>query len=212
MLYTPTEDMTAKISSRIEQAIMGCPELYAGLDVRTKSKEKMTLFSVPLYFGWGGSVTQTASVPAELVLFDELDRLKANAEGNPWQQTKARKATFAQGKHVGASSPTWGVVLEYKHPDTGLIHWEYQKEKEKLPSLTWQLWQEGSRGEFMLPCPHCGAYFAPKSKLLLASLPEDCSPEYALEHAGLMCPHCATIVEQKHQLAMISKGKMIFPG
>ena len=212
LLYEPVEDLADAVSDRLEKAILSVPGLAAGYDKRRSSKHEFWIYSVRLGLGWGGSASQTASHPAELILFDELDRLRANSEGNPWQQTKARKATYPLGCHVGASSPTLGMIGEYQHPDTGLYHWEYQKEKEKVLSLTWQLWQEGTRGEYMLPCPECGTYFAPKGKLLLASFPNDATPEQALQMAGLVCPHCGSHIGQRHQQTMITRGKMISPG
>jgi len=212
LLYEPTEDLADAVSDRLKKAILSVPALAGGYDERRSSKHEFWLYSVRLGLGWGGSASQTASHPAELILFDELDRLRANAEGNPWQQTKARKATYPLGTHVGASSPTLGMISEYQHPDTGLYHWEYQNEKEKVLSLTWQLWQEGTRGEYMLPCPECHTYFAPKGKLLLASFPEDATPEQALQIAGVVCPHCGAHIAQRHQQTMISQGKMISPG
>ena len=212
LLFEPTEDLADAISDRLLKGIESVPELAEGLDRRRKTKHEFWIYSVRLGLGWGGSASQTASHPAELILFDELDRLRENSEGNPWQQTKARKSTYALGTHVGASSPTLGMIDDEMHPETGLIHWRYQNEKEKVLSLTWQLWQEGTRGEFMLPCPECHTYFAPKSKLLLATLPEDASPEYALQHAGLACPHCGSHIEQRWQQSMINKGKTLCPG
>jgi phage terminase large subunit GpA-like protein len=212
LLYEPVEALADAMSDRINKMIASVPGLKDGLDRRRHSRHEMFIYSVRLGIGWGGSTAQTASHPAELICFDELDRCSDNAEGNPWQQTKARKATYPLGTHVGASSPTLGIIDEYKHPETGLYHWLYQPELEKVRSLCWQLWQEGTRGEYMLPCPECGQYFAPKGKLLLASIPQDASPEQAHEKAGMTCPHCGSVIHVRHQHRMIQEGKMICPG
>ena len=210
MLFAPTEDAISRISIRLHRMFESVPEIWDAVDKRNKSKYLFVVNSVPIILGWGGSASQVASQPAKIVLFDELDRLKdIPGEGNAWQLTKARKSTYIDGKHIGASSPTLGLVDDYRHSETGLIHWQVADPK-KIISLSWQLWQEGTKGEFMLPCPHCGQYFAPKSKLLY--FPSVDSPDIVQKQARLICPHCSAEIHPNHQYSMISKGLMICPG
>jgi len=209
--YAPTEDNAASISMRMERMFQSVPELWEAIDHRRKSKFEMTVYGIDLKLGWGGSKTKVASYPAELVCFDELDRIEdIPGEGNPWQLTKIRRATYPNKKQLGASSPTLGMVEEFTHPETGLIHWRVQDDKLKLKSLSWQLWQEGTRGEFMLPCPHCGEYFAPKMKLIWFN--QTGTPAQAAKEMHLRCPHCDSLIGQEHQDRMIDRGQVVCPG
>lgn len=211
LYYAPTESNASAISMRVQAMIRSVPSLWAALDKRRQSFDQFFIYGVRIGLGWAGSKTQVASHPAELVLFDELSRIKdIPGEGNPWQLTKVRSSTFsATRKQVGASSPTLGLIEDEKHPETGLIHWKYS-DKSKVLDLSWQLWQEGTRGEYMLPCPECGTYFAPKAKLLY--LPDEWTPMQAFDGVRLMCPHCASLIEPYHQYRMIDQGLMVCPG
>lgn len=211
LYYCPTESNAYAISMRIQAMIHSVPSLYAALDKRRMSFDQYFIYGVRIGLGWAGSATQVSSHPAEIVLFDELDRIKdIPGEGNAWQLTKVRSSTFTSRTQVGTSSPTLGLIEDEKHPETGLIHWKYNSDKTMVLSLSWQLWQEGTRGEFMLPCPSCNTYFAPKAKLLY--LPEDFTPMQAFDEVQLICPHCGSLIEPTHQHRMIDKGLMICPG
>lgn len=210
LYFAPTEDNAKAISERMLKMFLAVPSLCDGLPRKnaTKPSVQYHIYGIRCGLGWGGSKTQVASHPAELTVFDELDRTAdIPGEGSPWQLVKARNTTYPGGCQIGASSPTLGLIEDYKHPETGLIHWRYS---EKVVSLSWQLWQEGTRAEFMLPCPECGVYFAPKIKLLY--IPSKSTPSQAAKEVRLICPHCGGLIHPHHQNEMIDHGLMISPG
>lgn len=210
LFYAPTEDNANAISDRMKNMFLGVESIAAALDRKRLSKHEFFIYGVRCGIGWAGSESQVASHPAELVVFDELDRISDLVrDGNPWQLTKVRNSTYPSGTQVGTSSPTIGLIEDERHPITGLIHWKIASE-EHLNSLAWELWQEGTRGEFMLPCPDCGSYFAPKAKLLY--IPEDADANQASDAVRMICPHCGVLIHHKHQNEMIDKGLMICPG
>jgi phage terminase large subunit GpA-like protein len=81
---------------------------------------------------------------------------------------------------------------------------------EYVISLIWELWQEGTRQEFMIPCPHCQTYFAPKSTLL--KIPPTTLLSKIERETCLICPHCEQLIPQKYQHELLLQGKMIGPG
>ncbi len=210
LYYVPSQMLADAISTRLLRMFEGIPEIWNALDKRRKSKYEFFIYGIRIGLGWGGSKSQVSSHPAELVVFDELDRLEdIPGEGNPWQLTRARISTYTSGKLIGASSPTTGIVVDYTHPKTGMIHWA-ETDPQNIGSLTWQLWQEGTKGEYMLPCPHCLSFFAPKSKLLF--LPEKASSGAIQREMRMICPHCGCAIHPNQQYEMISNGKVICPG
>lgn len=209
VFYLPTEELSKKMSERIHQLFYSVPEIYQGLDKR-HTQFCYTVNGAPLYLGWTGSASQVSSVSAEWVFIDEIDRMtEIKGEGHPWALGKVRTSTYLNSKLIGTSSPTLGNIVDYRHPDTGLIHWQVAH-AENIPSFSWQLWQEGTRGEFMLPCPQCSQYFAPKSKLLF--VPSTDSEDKVRSEARLICPHCGENIQFNHQYSMIAAGVMVHPG
>ena len=140
------------------------PELWQALDHRRKTQFEWFINGIRLGFGWSGSGVELASHPVALVVADELDLWEPiPGIGDGYVLAKRRTATFPDGKIVAVSTPTLGKVDDYKHSQTGLIHWA---KSSQVQSRIWRLFQEGTMTEFMVPCIHCGTYFTPKAKLV----------------------------------------------
>ncbi len=209
LVFMPTEKSAKSLSrDRMDKMFASVPTLQQAIDPKRDIITEKFINGVRLGFGWGGSATEVASHPAGLVYFDEIDRTKdIPGEGSPWELTLVRGSTYPGFTQVGTSTPTLGKVDDEVYPDTGLIHWAIS---EHIHSQSWSLWQDGTRHEYMLPCPHCQTHFTPKKKLLW--YPDGCTPREVEKQAALRCPHCQVLIEQKHQSKMILAGRMIAPG
>jgi phage terminase large subunit GpA-like protein len=164
---------------------------------------------VSLRLAWAGSPTELASQSAKIVLVDEVDRMEPIAgEGDPVTLAEARNANYSDGRTIITSTPTEGNVDVQKHPVTGVEHWKPAK-PEDLPSHIWNLWQEGTRFEWAIPCPHCTAYFIPRFRNLW--WPKDATPRIASREARLVCPECGAQIEDDRD-AMNAAGQFLAPG
>lgn len=209
LFYMPTEKAAADISKdRLSKMFRSVPELWAAIDHKSKTIFEFFINGVRFGLGWGGSKTQVASFASALTCFDEIDRIDdIPGEGNPYELTKVRGSTYSNSCQISTSTPTLGSVEEETHPDTGLIHWQIS---DNVYSLSWTLWQEGTRHEFMLPCPHCKKFFTPKSKLL--SFDKRASIADIERNTALLCPHCEKKIDQNLKSQMVLEGRMIAPG
>ncbi len=165
---------------------------------------------VTLRLAWAGSPTELASQPAHTVLVDEVDRMEPiPGEGDPVTLAEARIATYPDGRLIVTSTPTEGSVDVKKHPDTGIEHWS-TADADDLDSAVWKLWQEGTRFEWAVPCPHCLKYFVPRFRLLV--WPEGCTPKRALREACLACSNCGALIEDSAKAAMNARGFYLASG
>jgi len=212
MLYVgPTKsNVSSVIEPRIAKMIRECASLRSKTKAGRRSKLIKEIGDISLRMAWAGSPTELASEPIHTVLLDEIDRMKAiKGEGNPVFIAEARIATFPDGRLIGASSPTAGTVETEKHPDTGIEHWKVAK-PEDVQSQIWQLWQEGTRHEWAMPCPDCGQFFVPRFKLLKWS--EKATPRDAGKTARLVCPNCGTLHDEKSKHRMNAGATFLAPG
>lgn len=180
---------------------------------KSETKTQKRVSGVTVSLAWAGSASSVAGDPAGLVIIDERDRMVSNVagEGDPVELGVARSETYIDGKTGVFSTPTTGTVKVEKHPETGLIHWAIQDDPEQMQSPTWALWQEGTRHEYMVPCPDCGTYFAPRFRLL--SWPDDLEPGQLDEtNVLLCCPHCGVGIPESGKLELLARGKAIAPG
>jgi phage terminase large subunit GpA-like protein len=179
---------------------------------KTSSKTQKSIAGVKVNFSWAGSATAIAGDPACLVVVDERDRMGSDVEGegDPVSLANARHSTYPDGKTIVISTPLTGTVDVYKHPETGLEHWQIA-DAEEVQSPTWKLWQRGTRHEWMVPCPHCGEYFAPRFRHL--HWPENSEPhDLTDENVLLFCVHCGEGIEERFKGEMNAKGLAVAPG
>lgn len=199
------------IEPQVQQLLRQSASLWSKtLKGRKAQKLVKRVAGVTLRLAWAGSPTELASQPAHTVLVDEVDRMDPiPGEGDPVTLAEARTATYPDGRVVITSTPTTGSVDTVKDPETGLEHWAVA-EPDDLESQVWRFWQEGTRFEWAVPCPHCGEYFVPRFKLLV--WPKDCTPRRALKEARLACPACGGLAEESHKVAMNAAGRYLAPG
>ena len=188
------------------QTAPGLAAKYAASN-RKSSKTSKLIGGVYLRLAWAGSPTELASDHAAIVVVDEVDKITANREGNVFEQAEARTGTYADGTVIGASTPTFGSVETYTHPVTGVVHW---KPSDSVQSAIWNLWQEGTRHEWAVPCPHCEVYFVPRAAIL--RWPKEGSVWQRAKAARLYCPTCGTGIEEIDRSRINALGKALAPG
>lgn len=212
----PTEsNINNVVEPKIMEMFRECESLWMKYDDKSP-KHKKRVGGVSLRFAWAGSATELASDSAVITLVDELDRPDANAtgEGSLAEIAEARGDAYIDSKLGLTSTPTHGKVSTWVHPDTGLTHWAVAS-KGKVSSPIWLEWEQGTKHEWAVPCPHCNDYFIPRSELLWwpgKDSESECSPAKAAREARLICPHCGAQIEDKHRKFMNSKGVGIAPG
>lgn len=199
------------IEPQVQQLLRQSKSLWRKtLKGRKAQKLVKRVAGVTLRLAWAGSPSELASQPAHTVLIDEVDRMDAiPGEGDPVTLAEARTATYPDGRVIITSTPTTGSVESSKHPDTGIEHWSVAQPAD-LESQVWRFWQEGTRFEWAVPCPHCDDYFVPRFKNL--SWPKDATPRQAKREARLVCPSCGGLIEEQHKVAMNVAGRYLAPG
>lgn len=212
ILYVgPTKSNIEKvIEPRFMRMVRGAPSLHAQLDRGKPSKTLKVFGDVSLRFGWAGSPTELASQDAAMTQTDELDRMKGNVggEGSPLELIEGRLEAHTDGVSIVTSTPTEGSVETYVD-EFGIERWKVAPVAD-VASPIWRLWQEGTRHEWAWPCPDCGEYFVPRSKLL--QWPKSATPQQAEEQARLVCPHCGVMIETSAKDAMNARGVAVAPG
>ena len=207
----PTQsNIDGVVEPKVVEMFKNSESLWSKLSKGQKStKHHKRVSGVSLRFAWAGSATELASDSAAIGLVDELDRMEQDVkgEGSPVELTEARTSTYADGKLGITSTPTEGEIDIYKHPITGVDHWEVSA---NVASPVWKLWQEGTRHEWSVPCPDCRDYFIPRMRLLW--WPEGSTVESAEHDARLNCPSCGAQIETKTKPWMNKFGIFIAPG
>lgn len=199
------------IEPQVQQLLRQSSSLW-GKTLQGRKAQKLVkrVSGVTLRLAWAGSPTELASQPAHTVLVDEVDRMQPiPGEGDPVTLAEARTATYPDGRVVITSTPTTGAVETEIDEVSGLERWRVA-DPEDLESQIWRFWQEGTRFEWAVPCPHCAEYFIPRFKLL--TWPKDSTPRQAKESARLACPACGGLCEESHKVAMNAKGEFVAPG
>ena len=198
------------IEPRIQQMLRSAPSLWAKTEKGRKAQKLMKrVAGVPVRLAWAGSPTELASMPAHTVLVDELDRMEAiPGEGDPVTLAEARTATFPDSRLLITSTPIEGNV-DVERDAVGVDHWKVADVKDVLSPI-WRLWQEGTRFEWAVPCPHCAAYFVPRFRLLW--WPEGSTPTQARKAARLSCQRCGAQIDDGAKADMNAAGVYLAPG
>lgn len=207
----PTQkNVCEKIEPRIMSMIRSSKSLRSKFAGGQKSgKTKKLISGVALHLGWAGSATELASVSAALALIDELDRMKdVPGEGSVIGQVKARLQNYLRSLGVINSTATVGNVETYVD-EHGFERWKVAK-PEDIESPTWQQWQEGSREEFAVPCPHCEGWFIPR--LSLMTWKTGGTLEEVRSTAALGCFRCGSTIDDSHRREMTDRGVYLGPG
>lgn len=201
------------IIPQFDGMINGCDSLLAKMgSIRQKTLLKR-IAGTTVRFAWAGSATEIASQPAHTVVVDEVDKCDPiPGHGNVVVQGEARISNYRHsgGILIATSSPTEGSVDTMVHEVTGLEHWA-PGDPQDISSEIWKIWQGGTRHEFMLPCPHCGEYFAPRLRYLTGWEP-GATPAQAKRKAKLLHWKCGSLIEETHKQWMLDNGRAIAPG
>lgn len=198
------------IEPKVMDLIKGVPSLWEGLQKgKTLTKTHKRINGISLRLAWAGSAAELASDSASVVMVDEVDRMgdSVQGEGNVVELCEARTATYPDGRIIATSTPTLGLVETFVHPVTHIEHWAVS---ENVSSPVWRLWQAGSRHEWAWPCPHCDAYFIPRSKHLV--WPKEASLDIIAKEAVLICPACEGCITDSQKTLLNSKGVYLAPG
>jgi phage terminase large subunit GpA-like protein len=208
----PSKSIVDKVfEPQVQQMLRTSKSLWAKT-VKGRKAQKLAkkVSGVSLQMGWAGSGNEVASFTAHTALLDELDRMEPiPGEGDVLTLARARVSNFADSLVVATSTPTEGSADVEKHPDTDIEHWGLA-DPEDVVSPIWKMFQEGTRFEWAVPCPHCAQFFVPRFRLL--TWPEGCTPARALREATLACPRCGALIEDKHKTWMNGAGTYLAPG
>jgi phage terminase large subunit GpA-like protein len=209
----PTRDnIDDVIEPKVQFMLESTPSLWNKTLKGQKNKKHAKMVNgVSLRFAWAGSDTGLKADAAGLVFIDEIDGIEADrpvaGEGTVKDMAAAITSSFPEGCVGCTSTPTHGAVESERHPVTGLEHWSYS---EQVISAIWRYWQEGSRHEWAVPCPHCKVYFIPRSKYLRPI--EQVTPDEAERNGHLACPNCGGEIRDKHRVWANARGCMVAPG
>lgn len=210
----PTKsNITNVIVPQFQAMLDGCASLKRKLMSGRQPSLMRRIANTTVRFAWAGSATEIASQPAHTVVVDEVDKCPPiPGHGSVLIQAAARISNYVQagGILVATSSPTEGSVDTAVDPVTGLEHFTVAK-PEDLASEMWKTWQEGTRHEFMVPCPSCGEYFSPRLKYL-QGWDSGASPSQAKRKAKLLHWKCGELIEPRHKHWMVSNGRAVAPG
>lgn len=198
------------IEPQLMHMVREAASLRGKYDGRKPSKHLKKIAGVSLRLAWAGSPTELASQPAHTVLADEVDRMDPiPGEGDPLTLAEARIATYPDGRLIATSSPTEGTVATSTHPETGVEHWEVA-DPDDISSAMWRFWQEGTRYEWAVPCPHCHEFFVPRFRLLTWA--ENSTPRQAEREARLTHPGCGALIGNEHKEQLNARGTYLAPG
>ena len=209
---SPTKTHCEVISKeKLAYLIKSIPKLETSLDKRKETIFLKFINGVRLSFGYSGSGISLSSTSNQKVICDEIDFWEDIKDvGSAWNTANKRMATYSTKAMIGVSTPTTGDIEDYIDPQTGLIHWKHT-DPQNVGSPIWQLWQEYTKTEFMVPCFYCNVYFAPHKRESLW-FPPDATPAEANKEAKLVCPHCHEKISPTRKPGMVKKGLAITPG
>lgn len=210
MYFGPTKVFTERTWEPRFMDMVNSTPLKQLLAPGRQPKSSKQINGVRVTFGWAGSAASLSGETACKVMVDERDAMEDNVkiQGDPVEMADGRHETYPDGQTGIFSTPTIGNVEVEVNDDTGLEHWAIS---DDLGSASWKIWQEGTKHEWMLPCPDCGEYFAPRFRHLV--WPEDTAAEdIEVDDVGLACLHCGVIIEFSEREDMLAQGKAIAPG
>lgn len=201
------------IEPQFEQMVRGSDSLSSKEAGGRQKRLLKRISGTIMRFAWAGSATEIASMPAHTVVVDEVDKCDPiPGHGNVVSQGEARLSNYRHsgGILIASSTPTEGSVETEKHEQTGLEHWALS-DPQDISSEIWKIWQAGTRHEFMVPCPECGEYFAPRMQYL-RGWDEGDSPAKAKRKAKLVHWRCGYLIDEKYKQWMTENGRAVAPG
>jgi phage terminase large subunit GpA-like protein len=165
----PTGKLAKRTSTRVSKTIAAVPEVRERVAPprardAVNTQETKEYIGGALHIVTAGAAANLSEIPARRVIFDEVDRAKANVngEGDPVALAKSRQTTFERNrKSYFPSSPT--IVGE------SIIEGLYLRgtQQEALAEcihcghaqpLVFERLQEDDAGQAIYPCEDCGAF------------------------------------------------------
>lgn len=210
MYVGPTKDFTERVWEPRFMAMVNSTDLKGKIAPGRLPKTQKPIAGVMASFGWAGSPSKLSGESACKVIVDERDRMSDDikGQGDPVEQADGRHETYADGQTGIFSTPTIGSVEVEIDEETGLEHWAIS---DDLGSPSWKIWQEGTRHEWMLPCPKCKQYFAPRFRHLV--WPDDTAAEdIDVKDVRLRCFHCEHEIPYSKKDEMQERGLPVAPG
>lgn len=185
LLIQPTLEMAEAWSKdRLAPMIRDTPALHGKIqDARARDSGNTLLHKTfpggHITVAGANSPSGLASRPIRIVLCDEVDRYPSSAgtEGDPISLARKRSTTFWNRKLLMGSTPT-------------------VKSQSRIEAA----FEASDQRYYMVPCPHCDTYG--RLKWDSVKWPED-NPRGAY----YACPECGGVIEDKHKLAMLSRGR-----
>lgn len=208
----PTKDFVRdQFEPRLMKLFDEAPSLAAKVARGKRNKKTLkTVNGVSVRLAWGGSPASLASDQAGDVYIDEFDKMSDGMKGDAdvLSLAKARADTYADRKIAVTSTPLRGTVETEVDPATGLEFWKVG-DPQDIESHIWKLWQTGTRHHWAWRCPHCDAWFIPRTSLLHCD--EGASATAARRKTWIEAP-CGCVIEERHKSDMNAGGMFIAPG
>jgi len=132
------------------------------------------------------SASGLRAMPVRYLMLDEIDAypFDVEGEGDPIELAERRRKTFARSKQLETSTPT-----------------------EVATSRINRRFEDGSRGEYHVPCPHCGDFHMLEIENLKYELDDD---EQIVESSvAMVCPVCGALIPEYHKTEMLERGKWV---
>jgi phage terminase large subunit GpA-like protein len=179
----PQLDSAEKFSKKKFQPMVDATPCLARILKPARSRDSGNTILIKDFLG-GAIFFVGANSPASLrgasgavLMGDEVDSYKANAEGDPVELLWKRGESFAQVVKVLASTPT-----------------------VKGASTIWTWFEDSDRQYWFVPCVKCGAYQVLKWEQIVW-------PKNAPEKAEMLCSSCAAALNDSQRLQMYFNGE-----
>ncbi|KTS30845.1 terminase [Methylobacterium indicum] len=215
-----TERWEPRVMALLDEAPTLAAKVARG---KRMTKTRKVIAGVPLILAHAGSSTALKSDPFALALTDEADELMANVkgQGDPLSLIDKRGETFADFVHAIVSTPSEGRPETEVDPVSGLEFWT-SREPQKIASVIWRGFLEGTRHHFAWQCPHCTEWFIPRASCL--KIPDvevregkraskrPATPAEARALAFFACPRCGCAIDETEKAGLNARGVMVAPG
>ncbi|MGI9202656.1 MAG: phage terminase large subunit family protein [Woeseiaceae bacterium] len=124
------------------------------------------------------------AMPTRYLMLDEIDAypFDVEGEGDPIELAERRRKTFARSKQLETSTPT-----------------------EMATSRINQRFNDGSQGEYFVPCPHCGEHQVLDIENLKYEL--DADSQVIEDSVAMACLECGALIPEHHKTAMLELGE-----
>lgn len=186
ILYAMPTEATAKRNSKIRfDPMVEASDSLRGKIAPMRSRDKQNSVlqkSFPggvLVFCGTNSPAPLRSIPARIVVLDELDAMPADVdgEGSPVDLAKARTRTYAQRKIALISTPT-----------------------VEGGSMIAEAYEKTSQKRYFVPCPHCGLMQTLEWENIRWEHPSGRDAKY-------LCDGCDGLIEERHKTYMLANGQ-----